>query len=189
MAEGYDDDDEGKDTQILPAVETPPKDLEGTVEMDRKALLASLQADAQTRNRTPSDEETFEGEYKPDETERIPKTIQMSAVEEDTTPSKTQQVPAVNVNTQHYQVPESVMEKLREAPDDLHTLEVSMELIEEAKGKSGFDRTTAPYLAEDLGEFEAVIDADGNIPLPQRLLKAKFRSGARVHVVMRLMDR
>jgi len=186
MAEGYDDDSDGKDTQILPAVDSAPKDLEGTVEMDRDALLRRLQADARARHKSAYDEETFEGEYVPDPTEQVPRTLQMEAVEEETSPSKTTRVPAIDVKTQHYQVPDSIMDRLRAAPDDLHTLDVSLELIQAATGRAS--RPTQPLESSDVAEFQAFIDDRGRIVVPTSLVAARFKPGARVHVVVSLVE-
>lgn len=176
MADGYDEESDGKDTQVLAAKDTPP-DLEGTVEMDRESLFRRLQADSDSSPQA-----------RPDSPRDRASTLKLQSVDTSTMPSKTVQIPAVDHNsTKSFSVPDDVIEKLRR--DDLRdykTLDVPLEAIEPRRSKA--DHTTLPMQESELVEFASVIDENGRIPVPAAKLVDRFQPGRRVVVVMRIIE-
>lgn len=190
MADGYnnEEDEDAKETKILPAIDRPPRDLEGTVEMDRKSLMHKLESDSRSVKepaipRPPEDAD----EYVEDATESVPDTMRLAAVEPDTTPSKTAQVAAVPGKTQHYDVPESVMNQMRHDAD-MNTMDVALELLEDVSKSAKDWPSQEKHRPEELGEFRAIIDQKGRIVVPERLLQGRFPRGVKVHVVVRVVD-
>lgn len=171
---GHDDEDsDGSDTDVLPGVDVTPADLEGTVEMDREALIARIQSDRRARSGEKAEggaEQESDGA----------KTVRVPSVDEETKPTTTVKLPAVSDETQNYDVPESVMDELRK--DRLHTLDIPLEAIEEAREEG----TTAVLQDDEILEFTAIIDRNGRIQLPESALKSRYGPGKRVYVVMRV---
>ncbi len=170
------DSDATSETEVLRPDEDTGE-LEGTLEMDREALIARIRAD-----RRPSKPP---GAEKSDATEsrRDAETVQVPSVAEETQPTKTAKLDAVSEQTQNYDVPDSVMDELRK--EELHTLDIPLEMIEEGRDD---DRTTAVLGKDDLVEFTAIVDREGRVQLPESAVRGKFQPGRRIYVVMRVAD-
>lgn len=171
---GHDEDSENSETEVLPGPDVAPGDLEGTLEMDREALIARIQADRRGGADADSADES-------DESERA-QTLQVPSVSEDTQPTKTAKLPAVSDKTQDYDVPDSVMEELRK--ENLHTLDIPLEAIDDAHE----DRTTNVIAEDEIVEFTAIVDRNGRVQLPDSVLRGRYKPGRRVFVVMRLAE-
>lgn len=164
-----DEESEGKDTEVLPVVDAPPSELEGTLETDRGALFRRLR----------SDQKQGEGYEKPVDREAFRElcdTVQLPAIGEVTRPTGVADGVVQGQHTEHYEVPDALMDRLRETAENT-TRSIS------------YDRTTRPFSSDELYEFVAVIDESGRITIPQTIFDAEtIERGATVKVVMRLFD-
>lgn len=171
MADGYNNDDgDAKPTQMLPRVQRGvAPDLDGTVEMERNPALDRL---------TDDDGATAEDEV-------IPETVRLSAIETATMPSRTAPNPSVQARTRVYEVPDSVMEQMvKDEISDFNTLDLDLELIEEAVRKTGKWPQPGGPQPESAESFLAIIDGKGRIVVPERVLDGRFARGTKVIVTL-----
>lgn len=167
--------DDPQDTQVLKQKDTPIS-LEGTAEMDRPTLLARLQADAQRRNEPQPPRESAEVVSANRDTE------QHAAITERTRPSEPH-LHAKNLPTQHYVVPDSLLEQANNT-STRSTLEVALEPLDDDVD----DYPTTTFSMDAILEFEAVVDAHGRIALPDSALQGRFGRGARLKIVAHVVD-
>ncbi len=151
------DDSDANDTQVLQRKDTPFEN-EGTEEIDRSALLARLQGD----QHSPKEPTRDSGEVV---APGLRDTEQHGTIPERTR-SDTPTLAAKFQPTQHYTVPDTLLEQSRSVED----------------------QATTTFSTESLLEFEAVIDEYGRIALPDSALRGRFRRGARVRIVAHVLD-
>jgi hypothetical protein len=177
---GHEEDSDGSETDVLAFSDLPDPELDGTLEMDRDALIKRLQSDQRSSGK-PHKNEPKAG--KPPDRSRA-ETVQVEAINEETQPSKTAKLPAVSAETESFRVPDSVMQELRgpESVESLHTLDIPLEAIDDSEA------STDSLPTDEIVEFTAVIDRDGRVRLPEAAVQGRFKSGRRVYIVMRLSD-
>ncbi len=169
MSNDHKDDEDSKVTQALKAASpSAPDDLAGTVEMAAKSRVKEL---AKGRE-----------EYGRDETEQMPATMQLPAVEPATRPSGS--TPAHVDRTRNYHIPDAVIrEQMKGSADDgdMQTLNIELVPLDYDDALNSTERAA-------FAEFRATIDPHGRIEVPAHLRQAGFRPGAKIQIVMTHTD-